>query len=410
LKGGSLRPDRQRPVAAPGLSPTGGSSELDCQDLLSLTPFGILVFDRSGRLIAHNPASERLLGGLLADAATSTRRCCELLGCRRPGSPLEGSCILELARTQDGPLPEIRVDLAADHEPSALWITLTPIGPGSSKVLVALRPGERGDRRRRTVPHWISEPRLSVSVLGRTALASAETPLEGQWLQQRPGRLLKYLLAHRSRLVPTDELADAFWPDGGQAGLANVRYFIHVLRGQLEPGRARRAPSRFIIAENGGYRLDRSRVHIDADRFESLASSGLAAAARGDPVAASLLIEAVELYEGDFLSEEPYAEWALSERDRLRTLVAEALRTLAWIAASTKHPHAAADHLRRLATLEPFDVQVQRELLYLYMRHGRHSQAKRLYSSLKARMREHFGEELDFTLTELAERTRRDAA
>jgi DNA-binding SARP family transcriptional activator len=403
-----LRPHRDPVViASRPIEPGVGSSGLNGDDLLSLTPFGILVFDREGRLTADNPASERLLGDLSVDGAL---RCCELLGCRRPGSALEGSCILELAENADGPLPEIRVDLAPDHEPSAVWITVARLDRGRSQMLVTLRPGQHGDRRRRTNPHWISGPRLSVMLLGRTTLASAETALDGRWLQQRPGQMFKYLLAHRNRLVPTDELAETFWPDGGHAALANVRYFIHVVRDQLEPGRAPRAPSAFVVAENGGYQLDRSRIDIDADRFESLVSRGLAAAASGDPRAAGLLIEAARLYEADFMTEEPYAEWAFQERDRLRTLAAEALRTLACIAASAKRPQAAAAHLSRLASLEPFDVHIQRELLSMYIRYGRHSQAKRLYASLRARMRQHFGEELDFTLSELAERTRRDAA
>jgi hypothetical protein len=40
--------------------------------------------------------------------------------------------------------------------------------------------------------------------------------------------------------------------------------------------------------------------------------------------------------------------------------------------------------------------------LSLAIRRGRHSEAKRQYTSLRARMRRHFGEELDFTLPELA--------
>ena len=404
-----MRAHRERPaVIASGPAVRDlGSSGLNGEDLLALTPFGILVFDGEGRLTAHNPASERLLGPL---KGPRTPRCCELLGCRRPGSALAHRCILELAQTADGPLPEIRVDLAADHDPSAVWITLASLERGDSHVLVTVRPGQHGDRRRRTNPYWIAGPRLLITVLGRTTLASAETPLEGQWLQQRSGQLFKYLLAHRTRVVPTDELAETFWPDGGQAALTNVRYFIHVVREQLEPGRTQRAPSAFVIAENSGYRLDRSRIDVDADHFESLTSRGLAAAARGDPAASELLIGAAELYQDDFMAEEPYAEWALCERDRLRTLATEALRTLAWIATRTKHPQAAVAHLSRLATLEPFDVQIQRELLSMYIRRGRHSQAKRLYASLRARMRHHFGEELDFTLSELVETTRRNAA
>jgi DNA-binding SARP family transcriptional activator len=374
--------------------------------LLRLAPFGILVFDRRGRLSGHNPASERLLGPLRTAGDGEPPRCCDLLGCRRPGSALAGTCILDLAHSADGPLPEIRIDLAPDDQPNALWITVAPLEDHASSVLVTLRPGQYGDRRRRTDPHWISSPRLSVVVLGRTALASRETPLGGQWLHQRPGQLFKYLIVHRDRLVPTEELAETFWPESAHAAVTNVRYFIHVVREQLEPQRARRAPSAFVVAENGGYRLDRTRVVVDADRFEALASAGLAAAARGDPDAPDSLTQAAELYEGEFLAEDPYAEWALSERDRLRTLASDALRALAGIASRAHHLDAAGAHLGRLAKLEPFDVSIHRELLALLIRRGRYAEAERLYASLRVRMRQRFGEELDFTLAELAERPR----
>jgi DNA-binding SARP family transcriptional activator len=372
---------------------------LDGAKVLAHAPFGVLVFDRWGRLIGHNSASEQLLGPLREDRHGEPPRCCELLGCRRPGSALEGRCVLELLRDADGALPEIRIDLARDSEPGAVWITVAPLH--GSEVVVTLRPGEYGDRRRRTNPHWISGTRLTVAVLGRTAIASAETPLEGQWLQQRPGQVFKYLLAHRDRLVPIDELAETFWPAGVDAALHNAHYFVHVVRNHLEPGRRKRTASAFIVAESGGYRLDTTRMEIDVDRFESLVSAGLAAGARGDAGAQASLSAAAELYRGDFMADEPYSEWAFAERDRLRSLVAEALRTLAGLASRAHDLDAAAAHLGRLAELEPFDVPVHRELLALQLRRGRHSEAKRHYFSLRMRMRQHFGEDLDFTLTEL---------
>jgi DNA-binding SARP family transcriptional activator len=388
-----LHPNRE----AVGLT----DSQLDSHAVLSYAPFGVLVFDRGGRLTGHNPAAERFLGPLTRRGGLRPR-CCDLLGCGRPGSPLDGRCILDLVGAGDGPLPEIRIDLSPGRDPDALWIVVTRLSAEDSSVLVTLRAGQRADRRRRTQPHWISSPHLSVAVLGRTAVASAETPLEGQWIQQRSGQLFKYLLVHRNRLVPIDELAEAFWPAGANAALRNVRYFVHVVRNALEPGRTRRGPSSFVVAEHGGYRLDTTRIDIDADRFESLVTAGLAAAATGHPGAPASLRSAAELYVGDFLADDPYADWALAERDRLRGLADEALRTLAGLEAATGRLDGAAAYLRRLAEMDPYDVGVQRMLLSLHIRRGRHSEAKRLYAALRARMRRHFGEELGFTLPELA--------
>jgi DNA-binding SARP family transcriptional activator len=414
-----VRPDRQRGQSAEVTRPDSGASGelstaseawsgIDQTEVLAQTPFGVLVFDSKGWLIGHNPASDEMVGALHRLEGESVPRCCDLLGCRRPGSALEGHCILELGAAADGPLPEVRIDTETDDYPGALWIAIAPLEAG--QVLVTLRPGQHGDRRRRTNPHWISGPRLRLGVLGRTTLASAETPLPGQWLQQRTGQVFKYLVVNRKRFVAIDELAETFWPGGGDSALRNVRYFIHVVRDRLEPERERRAPSTFIVAESGGYRLDTSRMEIDADKFESLASAGLSAASRGQADAYGFLKRAINLYRDDFMADEPYAEWTLAERDRLRALTAESLRTLTQMAANAHDLKEAAEHLGRLAELEPFDVQVQREMLALQIRRGRHSEARRRYFTLRARMREHFGQELDFTLSDVVGSSERSLA
>jgi DNA-binding SARP family transcriptional activator len=399
----SAKATRQRQKRGQAIAATEAWPGIDQSEVVSQAPVGFLVFDSHGWLIGHNPASDQMLGPLLRRDEEPPPRCCELLGCRRPGSALEGHCILDLAATGDGPLPEVRIDIARDGYPSALWIAIAPLD--RNQVMVTLRPGQHGDRRRRTNPHWISGPRLRLGVLGRTSVASAETPLPGQWLQQRAGRVFKYLVVNRNRFVAIDELAEAFWPAGTDAALRNVRYFIHEVRDHLEPQREKRGPSAFVVAETGGYRLDTSRIEVDADMFESLAAAGLSAASRGGAEAFGYLERATKLYRGHFMADEPYAEWTLAERDRLRALTAESLGMLAQMAANADDLEATAEHLGRLAELEPFDVQVQRDMLALQIRRGRHSEARRRYFALRARMREHFGQELDFTLSDVAGRS-----
>ena len=77
----------------------------------------------------------------------------------------------------------------------------------------------------------------------------------------------------------------------------------------------------------------------------------------------------LRLYRGDFLADEPYAEWALMERERLRALVEKPLRALSELHADD--PEVAAGYLERLARMEPFDAGVERELLSLWVRQGR---------------------------------------
>jgi DNA-binding SARP family transcriptional activator len=368
-------------------------------------PYGLLVVDGQGRLLAHNRAAHRLLHGRLDLDLPQRAVGCELLGCRRPDGPLADVCLHERALAHDGPLPEIRIDLPAGggSTVNAVWVTLSALGSARERVVMELRPGNARDRRRRTDPHWTAGPQLRISVLGRTRVRSVEGPIEGRWLANRPGQILKYLVAERHRTVYADEIVERLWPNATLPSTHGLRYFVHVLRDHLEPERASRAPSSFVQAIRGGYALDRARVSIDATEFEEEVAAGMAAEARGDEERAiERLTAGLSLYGGDFLADEPYAEWAFNERDRLRQVASEALRTLAALKQRRGDLTGATADLERLSELEPFDVDVHRELLVVLLRRGRRTEAVRRYTALRHRMLTTFGEELDFTLADLA--------
>jgi DNA-binding SARP family transcriptional activator len=150
--------------------------------------------------------------------------------------------------------------------------------------------------------------------------------------------------------------------------------------------------------------LDPERVWIDADEFEDEARTGLTLFVQGEGNAAMAHLErALSLYQGDFLSEDPYAEWALEERDRLRELAGRELRAVISLNRSAGDLDAATEHARRLAGMEPFDMDVQREFLEICIKRGRRSEAMRRYALIRRRVRREFGHDPDFTLADLGD-------
>jgi DNA-binding SARP family transcriptional activator len=294
---------------------------------------------------------------------------------------------VRLARTRGG-LAEARAEL-----PGGMSVELAamPAGAGGDVVVTLRRAaaalGEGGVL-------------LRLFTLGRTRVEGPGGTVAADWLGHRPGLVLKYLASERGRVVPQEELLEAFWPGGGRAGAANVRQAVHTLRDRLQPGRARGDAS-VVVARRGGYELAREHVWIDADDFAARARAGLQAHAHGAPAEAALL-EAADAYGGDFLADEPYAEWALPERERLRDLAAQVLRALAEIARAAGDLDGAGEHLQRLADLEPLDLAAQRDLIALLIRRGRHSEALRRYELVQRRHKRAFGEEPGFTLADAA--------
>ncbi|MGA2319438.1 MAG: BTAD domain-containing putative transcriptional regulator [Solirubrobacteraceae bacterium] len=363
-------------------------------------PYALLVLDQSGLLLSRNEQAARLIEAMGLPEKGLT--CCALLGCRRPDTVLASACVTELALSREDALPEVRVDIATREGPSAMWVTAAAFGSGSRNVVLQLRPGTAQDRRRRTTPHWMEGARLRIRTLGGTVVESAEGPIGGAWLDQRTGQLLKYLLAERRRAVSVDEIGESVWAEASYAVGGSVRYYIHALRGKLEPARGSREPSAFIIARAGTYRLNLDKIDVDADEFEAHVSAGLALI-ESDPLAAAEEIErGVAIYRGDFLSDVPYAEWATPERNRLRELACIGLRRLAEVRMEQRLIDSAAGWLERLATLQPYDEDVQRRLMELDIMRGRRSDAVRRYATLRARSRRTFGHDPGFTPADLA--------
>lgn len=385
---------------------TVANDELPAEEVVARLPYGLVVVEAGRAISGSNVAARRYFPAL---AEGCDLHCHELFDCSGPGGPCADGCLAERAVTTGAALPEIRIDTAQAGSTSALWVTAAPIDAG--RALLHLRPGDARDRRRRSDPHWISGPRLRISAFGRTHIDAQEGAIGGKWLQQRPGHVLKYLVAERNRVVHVEQIAEALWPGAGPAALNNVRHFVHSLRDKLEPDRPKRSPSSFIVAVQGGYAIDRRRVEIDADEFEQGVEAGTRAARAGlTDEAETKLREALALYRGDFLADEPYAEWAYLERERLRGLATDALRLLATLFAKRENIAGAAELLEQLAELEPYDGDVHKQLLTAWLRLGRRTEASRRYTAFRMRMLREFGEEPDFELAELtvtnASRTR----
>jgi DNA-binding SARP family transcriptional activator len=377
-------------------SSTDGRVPLD-ETVVDSLPYGLVVVQADHTITSSNATARRFLPQI--DEAD---HCHEAFSCRVPGGPCEHGCLAARAIARQGALPEIRIDTPPGKgQITALWVTAAAVGSRPAAVF-HLRPGDARDRRRRSDPHWLSGPELRITSFARTRVDTPEGPLRGEWLQQRPGQLLKYLVCERNRVVPADVIAEALWPGTGRQGLGNVRYSMHALREKLEPHRARGSRSAFIVTVQGGYALDRRHVRIDADDYDEAISQGLEAGSRGDDeFAVERLVDALALYRGDFLADEPYVDWALDERDRLHNLAGRALRALTKIMLGRHDLDAAAEYLEQLAELEPLDAETHRDLLAVWLAQGRRAEASRRYAIFRTRMLREFGEEPEFQLQDL---------
>jgi predicted ATPase/DNA-binding SARP family transcriptional activator/Tfp pilus assembly protein PilF len=232
-------------------------------------------------------------------------------------------------------------------------------------------------------------PGLRVYLLGqfrieRNANSSWQTVDSRTWHRRRARALLGCLLSSPGRRLGREQVMEMLWPDLDIDVAANrLNGAVHELRQILEPDIARPAASRLLRLERDILELaDNSHIWVDAEAFENLLKE---AHTTTDPKHAETLLEqAAELYQGSYLLEELYAEWAAPRRDALQRSWVGLLLELAnlQIELHTDEQQAyikAIDTLERLRTADPTNETALQRLMILLTHLDRRGEALQIY-------------------------------
>lgn len=235
---------------------------------------------------------------------------------------------------------------------------------------------------------------LSVRMLGGFEVRRGAAPIaEAEWKTQKVKTLLKYLLLHRHRAVPPDELVEALWPEAEpEAAAGRLKTAVKTLRQTLEP-LLEGVRSTFIVRTGEGIRFaGGDRCLVDLDEYDAVAREARAHEEAGRlPAAIASLERAAALYRGDLLEEDRYADWIAAPRERRREEHLGAMEWLADLYARRRDHRRAMDAILRVLALDRLREPAYRALMTFALARGDRDAAVRAFQTCDRLLREELG-------------------
>jgi PAS domain S-box-containing protein len=297
------------------------------RSLVDLASDAALAISSESHVVAWNERAANLLGYTPEQALG--RPCYDILQAILPSGELlctpacEGKYCFEhhlpfavrdcLLRRKDGTWLRARI---------STLVAPTPDKDGAASPTVAvvfLQPIEE------PASGMSANRQLRVSTLGRFGLSVAANglPIE-RWHRKQALTLLKLLITYRGEVLHQERVIGCLWPDVEERrGRERLKVTIYFLRRQI---RAAGVPG--VVIDTGGatYALRGDAAWLDCDAFEEFYNEGRRLEQRGRPDdALACFARAESLYQGDFLSEERYADWCAEKRERLREIYFDVL-------------------------------------------------------------------------------------
>ncbi|MBI1744913.1 tetratricopeptide repeat protein [Candidatus Acetothermia bacterium] len=229
-----------------------------------------------------------------------------------------------------------------------------------------------------------NETGLRVRLFGRFEAWRNGVPIKPEaWTQSKTQALFKILITQRGQAFTQDQLIEALYPElDPQRAASNVHARLSELRRVLEPRLKKGSSSTFILnVGRQAYCFSQDvALWLDTEEFARRVEAGRAAEQVGRWAAAlNSYQQALDLYQGDYLPEDLYEEWASAPRERWRDLSVNALVRLAECRARLGQYSEAIEACKKAIATKPTLESVYRQQMLYQFIVGQSTEALQIY-------------------------------
>ncbi len=217
-----------------------------------------------------------------------------------------------------------------------------------------------------------SQPLVEIQLLGRfRVIIDGVTVEEKRWTRNSAKSLVKLLALKPFHALHREQIMDLLWLEQTpETALNNLNKAIYGARRAFEPDLAKGAASQFLLTQKNQIILaSPGSLRVDLDEFERIANF----AVQNNDLESGK--KALEIYQGDLLTEDIYEDWIYTRRETMRLLYRKVAAKTAGLYHAESHHQAAIEILKRLAANDASDEFVQRLLMRLYAETGSKYQA-----------------------------------
>jgi len=233
---------------------------------------------------------------------------------------------------------------------------------------------------------------LKIDTLGQFSVYQG-----GDLLTARHGRFNKvwelflYLITHRNKLTPLDDIYGTLWPDEQWADpKKNIKNLVHRLRKMIDDTASSHNDA-VIVYTQGCYRWNSNPdCWLDVEEFELLCGQAEAKSDSSSDSAVGTYKKALELYRGDYLPEFSGLEWVNPARRYYRQLFLNSVLELLKNYKVARKYNEIVRLCERSFLIEQFNEELHLNYLEALLKEGKTAQARAHYQYITSRFCQEF--------------------